>query len=56
MKLDIDGLGDMKLICGITAVEKRDKQGKEGKVSMRRISFDFCYFLEVFFTFFILVG
>lgn len=39
--LDIDGLEDMKPICGITAVEKKDKQGKEGKVR-ENISTDYC--------------
>lgn len=33
MLLGIDGPGDMRLICGITAAEKKAKQGKEGKVS-----------------------
>lgn len=32
--LDIDGLGDMRPICGIIAAERRDKQGKEGKVRL----------------------
>lgn len=32
MVIDTDGLGDMRLICGITAAEKKGKQGKEGKV------------------------
>jgi hypothetical protein len=30
--LGIDGLGDMRPICGIIVAGKRDKQGKEGKV------------------------
>jgi len=30
--LGIDGLGDMRPICGITVAERKGKQGKEGKV------------------------
>lgn len=30
--VDIDGLGDMKLICGIIVAKKKDKPGKEDKV------------------------
>lgn len=39
----IDGPEDMKLIYGIIAVERKDKQGKEGKVTRRtnRISISF---------------
>lgn len=29
----IDGLGDMRHICGIIAVDERDKPEKEGKVN-----------------------
>lgn len=30
--LDIDGLEDMRLIYGIIVAERKDRQGKEGKV------------------------
>lgn len=42
--LDIDGLGDMRPICGITVAEKKDKQGKEGKVIRNQT---FLYYLKV---------
>lgn len=31
----IDGLVGMKLICGTTVARKKDRVGKEGKVSIR---------------------
>lgn len=42
--LDIDGLGDMRPIYGITVAEKKDKQGREGKVIRNQI---FLYYLKV---------
>ncbi|KAK4395072.1 hypothetical protein Sango_1661500 [Sesamum angolense] len=35
----IDGLEDMKLICGITVAERKDKPGKEDKVKSRHTIF-----------------
>ena len=41
---DIDGLVDMKLICGITVAEERVRVGKEDKV----ISFFFFFFFFLY--------
>lgn len=53
MLLGIDGLEDTRLICGTIAAEKKDKQGKEGKVGETSFIF-FCslYFLLRFNSFF----
>lgn len=37
--LGIDGLGDMRPICGIIVAERKGKQGKEGKVRKTFFSF-----------------
>lgn len=39
MFVGIDGLEDMKLICGITVAERKDKLGKEDKVKNRHTIF-----------------
>lgn len=44
--LGIDGLGDTRLICGITAAEKKGKQEKEDKVSDFSFNFEPFYLLE----------
>lgn len=49
--LGIDGLGDMRPICGITVAEKKDKQGKEGKVIRNQNFFCSFFFYELSFSF-----
>lgn len=47
--LGIDGLGDMRPICGITVAERKGKQGKEGKVRKSVFWFRFWVLVLLFY-------